>query len=73
MRMRTFHRFRNNDHGRTYLMEEKIVPLSDKCAIEFFVLLSGPSCAKQVRKGSVTYGLGADISLPQCLSERPGI
>ena len=26
-----------------------------------------------VRKGSVTHGLGADISLPPCLSERPGI
>ena len=34
--------------------------------------LSGPSC-EAVGKGSVTNGLGADISLPPCLSERPGI
>ena len=35
-------------------------------------MLSGPSCEAE-GKGSVTYGLGADISLPPCLSERPGI
>ena len=34
-------------------------------------VLSGPSCETE-GKGSVTYGLGAEISLPPCLSERPG-
>ena len=37
-----------------------------------YCTLSGPSCEAE-GKGSVTYGLGADISLPPCLSERPGI
>ena len=54
-------------------MEKKAIPLSNKYAIWCVTMSSGPSSAKQVRKGSVTHGLGADISLPQCLSERPGI
>ena len=52
---------------------EKTIPLwYTYLPIDLLVYFSGLSC-EALGQGYVSYGLGADISLSLCLSERPGV
>ena len=63
-----------NVHALTYQIERKRFhfDIYTYLPLDLLLCFSGLSC-EAVGQGYVSYGLGADISLSLCLSERPGV